>query len=71
MGMSVYGVKKRDLVMRRQSPKAEAKSGDMWDMEGCAFAKRTSSVTSIGPGMLQKGLRRGGDRSEMNLQEQP
>jgi hypothetical protein len=57
------------LVMRMQSPKTCAKSGDICDIDGCALAKRTyqpshwrhetirgrptSSVTSIGPGMLR------------------
>lgn len=27
-----------DLVMRMESPKTEAKSRDMWDMDGWAFA---------------------------------
>lgn len=39
--------------MRRQSPKTGMKSGETWDMDGCAFAYSTSSVTSMGPGMLR------------------
>lgn len=39
--------------MRIESPKTGIKSGETWDMDGCALAKRTSSATSIGPGMLK------------------
>jgi hypothetical protein len=40
-------------IMRMQSPKTGMKSWETWDMEGCALAKRTSSATSMGPGMLR------------------
>ena len=39
-------------IMRIQSPKIGTNSGDTCDIEGWALAKRTSSATSIGPGML-------------------
>ena len=39
-------------IIRIQSPKTGTNSGDTCDIEGWALAKRTSSATSIGPGIL-------------------
>jgi hypothetical protein len=40
-------------IMRMQSPKTGMKSWETWDIEGWALAKRTSSASSMGPGMLR------------------
>ena len=40
-------------IMRIQSPKTGTNSGDTCDIEGWALAKRTSSATSMGPGILR------------------
>ena len=41
--------------MRMQSPKTGIKSGETWDMEGCALANKTWQSIGEGPG---RGLRK-------------
>ena len=53
--------------MRMVSPKTGMKSGETWDMDGCALAKSTSSATSMGPGILHfsaRGARARADDSQ-------
>jgi hypothetical protein len=50
--------------MRMQSPKTRIKSGETWDIEGCALANKTWQGISDGPG---RGLRKGSTSSAHSI----